>query len=124
MRKGCDQLLAWHDSTNRTGLQVLLAFIARLLSPEENEASGLLIGDLIIHLLRNAGDAVLPVLPDLLRAMVLRLTTADSATFIQVNSIHPTLRVDFQCTDRMSSESYCPLRISNPLTTGHSALAT
>lgn len=89
MRKGCDQLLAWHDNTNRTGLQVLLVFIARLLSPEENEASGLLIGDLIIHLLRNAGDAVLEVLPDLLRAMALRLTTADSATFIQVNNISP-----------------------------------
>jgi hypothetical protein len=87
VRKGCDQLLAWHDNTDRTGLQVLLSFVARLLSPDENEASGLLIGDLIIHLLRNAGDAVLPVLPDLLRAMVLRLTTADTATFTQVNNI-------------------------------------
>lgn len=81
-------MLEWHDRTGRNGLQVVLAFVARLLSPEENEASGLLIGDLIIHLIRNGGDAVLPVLPDMLRAMVIRLTSADTATFIQVCSRH------------------------------------
>lgn len=84
VRKACDQLLAWHDATGQSGLHVVLSFIDRLLSPSESESSGLLIGDLIIHLLRNAGDQLLTLLPALLQAMVARLTTADTATFIQV----------------------------------------
>ena len=43
-----------------------------------------MIGDLIIHLLRRAGEAVLPVLPQLLEAMVGRMRTAKTATFLQV----------------------------------------
>ncbi|KAF8314424.1 ARM repeat-containing protein [Clavulina sp. PMI_390] len=83
VRKGCDQLIAWTDATGQNGLQVTLAFIARLLSPQEQEASGLVIGDLIIHLIRNGGDAILPVLPDMLKAMVIRLSSSNTATFIQ-----------------------------------------
>ena len=49
-----------------------------------DESGGLQIGDLIIHLLRRAGEAVLPVLPQLLQAMVSRMRTAKTATFLQV----------------------------------------
>ena len=49
----------------------------------EDESGGLVIGDLIIHLLRRAGEAVLPVLPQLLEAMVKRMRTAKTATFLQ-----------------------------------------
>ncbi|KAF9516008.1 hypothetical protein BS47DRAFT_1371853 [Hydnum rufescens UP504] len=83
VRKGCDQLLSWNDRAGRSGLDNVLAFVARLLSPTENEASGLLVGDLIIHLLRNTGEAILPILPQLLQTMVNRIPTAKTATFLQ-----------------------------------------
>ncbi|THG95659.1 hypothetical protein EW026_g6034 [Hermanssonia centrifuga] len=43
----------------------------------------LFIGDLIIQIIRNAGDAILPILPELLQAMVRRMTSAKTATFVQ-----------------------------------------
>lgn len=61
----------------------ILAVIAQQLQSED-ESGGLVIGDLIIHLLRRAGDAIVPVLPQLLQAMVGRMTTAKTATFVQV----------------------------------------
>lgn len=57
--------------------------MAKLLQ-NEDESGGLVIGDLIIHLLRRAGESVLPVLPELLKAMVGRMTSAKTATFLQV----------------------------------------
>jgi len=60
----------------------VLTLIAKLLE-NQDESGGLFIGDLIIHLLRRAGDAVLPVLPEMLRAMVGRMSTAKTASFIQ-----------------------------------------
>lgn len=60
----------------------MLKLIAKLLQ-NEDESGGLVIGDLIIHVLRRAGDSVLPVLPELLRAMVERMLTAKTATFLQ-----------------------------------------
>lgn len=86
VRKACDQLLSWKDRVGRSGLDNVLDFIARLLSPTENEASGLLVGDLIIHLLRNTGEAILPILPQLLQTMVNRIPTAKTATFLQVSA--------------------------------------
>ncbi|KIY50482.1 ARM repeat-containing protein [Fistulina hepatica ATCC 64428] len=83
VRKDCNQLLSWNDSqTGRSGLENVLTLIAKLLhSPDES--GGLAIGDLIIHLLRRAGNAVLPVLPELLQAMIGRMKTAKTATFLQ-----------------------------------------
>jgi hypothetical protein len=49
----------------------------------EPESGGLFVGDLTLHLIRRAGDRILPVLPDLLRAFVTRLTTALTMTFTQ-----------------------------------------
>ena len=53
----------------------------------QDESGGLQIGDLIIHLFRRAGDSVLPVLPQLLQAMVSRMTSAKTATFLQVSKV-------------------------------------
>ncbi|KAF7974899.1 hypothetical protein HWV62_11051 [Athelia sp. TMB] len=82
IRKDCNQLLSWTDATGQTGLENVLAVVARLLQ-NEDESGGLVIGDLIIHLLRRAGESVLPVLPDLLNAMIGRMTSAKTATFLQ-----------------------------------------
>jgi importin-9 len=83
-RKDLSQLLSYHDAaTGQTGLDNVLNLVAKLLESQD-ESGGLAIGDLIIHLLRKAGDSVLPVLPQLLRAMVQRMITAKTATFLQV----------------------------------------
>ncbi|KAI0964512.1 hypothetical protein AcW1_001317 [Taiwanofungus camphoratus] len=83
IRKDCGQLLSWTDPiSGQSGLESLLAVIAKQLQ-NEAEAGGLVIGDLIIHLLRRVGDSILPVLPDLLQAMIRRMVVAQTATFIQ-----------------------------------------
>ncbi|KAJ6520160.1 armadillo-type protein [Mycena sanguinolenta] len=81
IRRDCGQLLSWSD-TGRSGLDCVLSLIAKSLE-NQDESGGLVIGDLIIHLLRRAGESVLPVLPQLLQAMVGRMTTAKTATFLQ-----------------------------------------
>ena len=82
VRKDCSQILSWHDPSGEPGLGHVLKLIAKLLR-NEDESGGLVIGDLIIHVLRRAGDSVLPVLPELLHAMVERMLTAKTATFLQ-----------------------------------------
>jgi len=57
--------------------------VANLLESQD-EAGGLFIGDLIIHLFRKAGGSILPVLPQLLQAMVARMKTVKTASFLQV----------------------------------------
>ena len=82
IRKDCPQVLAWSDGNSQSGLDHILKLIAKILR-NEDESGGLVIGDLIIHLLRRASHAVLPVLPELLRAMAERMLTAKTATFLQ-----------------------------------------
>ena len=82
IRKDCDQLLTWSDGT-RSGLDRVLGLLARTLAPGRSESGGLFVGDLVLHLLRRAGNAVLPVLPALLTALVNRLATAQTASFAQ-----------------------------------------
>ncbi|KAJ3506346.1 hypothetical protein NLJ89_g6919 [Agrocybe chaxingu] len=82
IRKDCNQIVSWNDGSGRSGLDYVLSLIGRMLESQD-ESGGLQIGDLIIHLLRRTGDAVLPVLPQLLQAMVSRMTTAKTATFLQ-----------------------------------------
>ncbi|KAI0756104.1 ARM repeat-containing protein [Daedaleopsis nitida] len=83
IRKDITQLIGWSDpASGQTGLDGVLQVIAKQLQGSD-ESGGLVIGDLIIHLLRRAGEAVLPVLPRLLEAMVGRMRTAKTATFLQ-----------------------------------------
>ncbi|KAF8634940.1 hypothetical protein AX15_000671 [Amanita polypyramis BW_CC] len=82
IRQDCNQIVTWHDETGRTGLDYTLMVIAKTLENQE-ESGGLFIGELIIHLLRKTGEAVLPALPQLLQSMAKRMITAKTATFIQ-----------------------------------------
>ncbi|KAF5345146.1 hypothetical protein D9758_009691 [Tetrapyrgos nigripes] len=82
IRKDCSQLLLWKDSTGQSGLDYVLRLVAKILQSED-ESAGLTIGELIIHLLRRAGDAVVSVLPELLHAMVVRMQSAKTASFVQ-----------------------------------------
>jgi importin-9 len=92
IRKDCNQLLSWSNTSGQSGLDNVLKLVAKLLQ-NEDESGGLVIGDLIIHLLRRAGESVLPVLPELLQAMVGRMTSAKTATFLQVSTATPTAHI-------------------------------
>jgi importin-9 len=74
----------WTDETGRNGLDHTLMLIATLLNPTGDESGGLVIGDLIINLLRKAGEAILPALPTLLQVMIGKMMTAKTPTLIQV----------------------------------------
>lgn len=82
VRKDVGQLLSWTHTDGQSGLLHVFTVIARLLQ-NQDESGGLVIGDLIIHLFRRAGEGVLPVLPDLLQAMLVRMRSAQTATFLQ-----------------------------------------
>lgn len=78
------QVFDWHDETGRSGLEVCLVIIDRLLGPtmEDNAASE--VGGLAAELVEKAGQERLgPFLPQLLQAVASRLATAEAAPFIQ-----------------------------------------
>ncbi|KAL7629002.1 hypothetical protein AAE478_000520 [Parahypoxylon ruwenzoriense] len=79
-----EQVLNYHDESNRSGLEVCLHIIDRLLGPsiEDNAASE--VGGLAAELVEKAGHERLgPFLPQLLQAVANRLATAEAAPFIQ-----------------------------------------
>ncbi|RFU75910.1 hypothetical protein TARUN_6372 [Trichoderma arundinaceum] len=78
------QVFNYHDSNGRSGLEVCLHIIDRLLGPsiEDNAASE--VGGLAAELVEKAGQERLgPFLPQLLQAVANRLATAQAAAFIQ-----------------------------------------
>jgi hypothetical protein len=54
-----------------------------VLDPACSESGGLFVGDLLLHAFRRAAEQILPILADLLRALVIRLSTALTATYSQ-----------------------------------------
>ncbi|KAG9295192.1 hypothetical protein G9A89_006173 [Geosiphon pyriformis] len=83
VQKDCAQLARWNDGSGKTGLDYIIQFIGKLLQPSESESAALFLGDLIVKLIHKAGDAIVTVLPELLRAVTARLETAKTPTFIQ-----------------------------------------
>ncbi|KEZ41425.1 Importin-beta domain-containing protein [Scedosporium apiospermum] len=78
------QVFGWHDESGQSGLDVCLLVIDRLLGSaiEDNSASE--VGGLAAELVEKAGHERLgPYLPQLLRAVATRLSTAQAAPFIQ-----------------------------------------
>jgi len=78
------QVFSWHDETNRSGLEVCLVMIDRLLAPnmEDNAASE--VGGLAAELVEKAGQERLgPYLEQLLKAVANRLVSAEAPQFIQ-----------------------------------------
>ncbi|KAI0175843.1 ARM repeat-containing protein [Hypoxylon sp. FL1284] len=79
-----EQVLNYHDENQRSGLEVCLHIIDRLLGPtiEDNAASE--VGGLAAELVEKAGHERLgPFLPKLLQAVANRLASAEAAPFIQ-----------------------------------------
>ncbi|KAH9883617.1 armadillo-type protein [Xylariomycetidae sp. FL2044] len=79
-----EQMFNYHDEANRSGLEICLLIIDRLLGTaiEDNAASE--VGGLAAELVEKAGHERLgPFLPQLLQAVANRLATAEAAPFIQ-----------------------------------------
>lgn len=78
------QVLAWEDANGRSGLEVCLHIIDRLLGPSIEDNSASEVGGLAAELVEKAGSERLgPFLPQLLQAVANRLATAQAAAFIQ-----------------------------------------
>ncbi|SPO21446.1 related to KAP114 - Member of the karyopherin-beta family, nuclear import [Ustilago trichophora] len=85
VKKCTHELVDWKDpKTQISSVGLMLQIIAKLLVPtDDSESGGLAVGDLIVALLRKAGDRIAHVLPELLNAMLQRLAAAQTATFTQ-----------------------------------------
>lgn len=73
-------------ASGKTGLELIIQFIAKLLDPSQTESAALYVGDMISKLVMKGGDLVTPILPDLLNAVAQRLADAQLASFIQVSN--------------------------------------
>lgn len=71
------------EGGSKTGLDLVIQFVAKLLHPNQSESASLFVGELITKLITKGGDVLQPVLPDLLRAVAERLESAKTSTFIQ-----------------------------------------
>lgn len=106
IRKDCHQLLSWNDGNGQSGLDYVLALVARILGGDD-ESGGLFIGELIIHLFRRAGESVLPVLPQLLEALIGRMAAAETATFLQVRKFRNAKKSSDRIIFPESGSSIC-----------------
>ncbi|KAG0198042.1 Importin 9 [Mortierella sp. GBA30] len=70
-------------SSGKSGLELLIQFIAKLLDPSQTESAALFVGDLISKLIKKGGVLVSSVLPDILNAVTIRLAQAKLPSFIQ-----------------------------------------
>ncbi|KFX94493.1 hypothetical protein O988_06281 [Pseudogymnoascus sp. VKM F-3808] len=78
------QLFDWHDEAGRSGLEVVLIIIDRLLGPDMEDNAASEVGGVAAELVEKAGQERLgPFLPQLLQAVASRLATAEAAPFIQ-----------------------------------------
>ncbi|TKA71274.1 hypothetical protein B0A49_03861 [Cryomyces minteri] len=79
------QVFAWHDSaSNKSGLEVVLVIVDRLLSPTMDDNAAAEVGGLAAEVVEKAGGERLgPYLMQLLRAVAVRLSSATSAQLIQ-----------------------------------------
>lgn len=78
------QVLSWQDANGRSGLEVCLHVIDRLLGPSIEDNSASEVGGLAAELVEKAGQERLgPFLPQLLQAVANRLASAHAAAIIQ-----------------------------------------
>jgi hypothetical protein len=78
------QVFSWQDENGRSGLEVCLRIIDRLLGPDIQDTAASEVGGLAAELVEKAGHERLgPFLPQLLQAVATRLETAEAAPFIQ-----------------------------------------
>lgn len=78
------QLFEWHDEHGKSGLEICLVIIDRLLQHGMDDNAVAEVGGLAAELVEKAGSERLgPYLFQLLRAVAIRLASAEEAAFIQ-----------------------------------------
>ncbi|KAI9852334.1 MAG: hypothetical protein M1838_001039 [Thelocarpon superellum] len=78
------QMFEWHDQNGKSGLEVCLVIIDRLLQEGMDDHAAAEVGGLAAELVEKAGSERLgPYLLQLLRAVAIRLASAQQAAFIQ-----------------------------------------
>ncbi|CAO1633788.1 unnamed protein product [Sympodiomycopsis kandeliae] len=87
VRKCPDDVRRWRDPKGGSGsgaLESFLKIISKLLS-SPSESGGIRLGDFIISLLRKLSSSIIDmgILPQLISAMIQRLSTAETSSFIQ-----------------------------------------
>lgn len=86
LRHDPDQILNWHtpDPNRKSGLEILLLIIDRLLAPTIDDNSASEVGGLAAVLVEKAGsDKLGPFLMQLLRGVAIRIASAEKAHFVQ-----------------------------------------
>lgn len=109
--------LCRQDVEGNNGIASIFGLLGRFLAPTFSESGGIFVGELIMHLFRKAGEAIGPVLPDLLRAVVTRLATATMPSFTQVCFPFRDTRCAFMLADFHFRLLSCPLPTSSALNT-------
>ncbi|KAI9794406.1 MAG: hypothetical protein M1816_005475 [Peltula sp. TS41687] len=78
------QVFGWHDHNGKSGLEICLMIIDRLLQQGIDDSAAAEVGGLAAELVEKAGSERLgPYLLQLLRAVTIRLGSAEQAAFIQ-----------------------------------------
>ncbi|CAG8433682.1 10406_t:CDS:10 [Diversispora eburnea] len=82
VQKDCERIAQWiNNETGRTGLDYVIQYIAKALQSESESATFL--GDLVVKLIKKAGDKIVSVIPELLKTVATKLEGARTATYIQ-----------------------------------------
>ncbi|RHZ45257.1 hypothetical protein Glove_682g48 [Diversispora epigaea] len=82
VQKDCERIARWiNNETGRTGLDYVIQYIAKALQSENESATFL--GDLVVKLIKKAGDKIVSVIPELLKTVATKLEGARTATYIQ-----------------------------------------
>ncbi|KAI5806722.1 armadillo-type protein [Peziza echinospora] len=77
------QVLEWRDENGKSGLEIILVIIDRLLGPTTTDNMALEVGGLAAEVVETLADHLGPFLPELLRAVALRLSIATTTPMIQ-----------------------------------------
>lgn len=108
------QFLAYQDHTGKSALEIALMIIDRLLGPTVDDNAAAEVGSLAAELVEKAGFEKLgPYFEQLLRAVAIRLATAEQAGFVQslclvfarLSLISPKEVVDFLSTIDVNGSS-------------------
>lgn len=82
----------------RSGLDYLLEFIAKMLAPEQSESAAIFVGPLLTKFIQRGQDMIIPMIPQLLKAVVIRLSTARMPAFIETLVLVFCHIIQKQCT--------------------------
>lgn len=78
-----DQLKSYTSNEGRTGVELLIFAVARLLDPVWSESASVNTGSLILSIVQNFGDMLGDLLPQMIEATVRRLATAANPALIE-----------------------------------------